>query len=170
MQLRIIYDYCKELEPFIMFDAKLENGEIVSCVGHEWHCCDPKCKCYLTNIMVHDSDSGDRLAQIIYGWRNYEYYRKERFCKNEIKEFSSGYLSPIGPRNEHSTTILASFKLWLSSKREQKIKLFTERYKQFKAFAKSKDFDEIADFKMFLYIINRLAKTGRLDELILKSE
>ena len=83
MEQMLIYEYCPELRPFIIFDAELANGEKISFVGHEYHCLDPKCDCYLTNIMIHEVSTGDRITQIIYGWRYYAYYKKERFLNRK---------------------------------------------------------------------------------------
>ena len=63
MEIRAIYDFCPELKTFITFDAKLDNGKTIPCVGHEWHCCDPECDCYLVNIMIDEANSGERLTQ-----------------------------------------------------------------------------------------------------------
>lgn len=169
MEQMLIYKYCPELSPFILFDAELSNGVKISCVGHEYHCLDPKCDCYLTNIMIHEVNTGERITQVIYGWRYYAYYKKERFLKDDIKGFINGDLSYLEERNDKNIAILAGFKTWLLTEREQKIKKFNERYKQFRVLAKSKIYDANRETRVFINSIHELEKAGKLEELIFGS-
>ena len=120
--------------------------------------------------MIHESGTGARLTQIIYGWRNYDYYKKEMFCKTDIDGFINGDLSFLEPRNEQSRAILSGFKSWLSIDKEQKVALFTARYKQFKVAAKDKDHNEDNEWKAFFESVHEVAKAGKLEEFISRSK
>jgi hypothetical protein len=170
MEIRAIYDFCPELKTFITFDAKLGNGKTIPCVGHEWHCCDPECDCYLVNIMIDEANSGERLTQITYGWRNYAYYRKERFYEEDIRGFINGNLSFMEQRSEGNKGILAGFKTWLSSGYKQKVELFNKRYKQFKVICKSNDYDKEKELEEFFNAMHEVAKAGKLEEFIFNTK
>lgn len=131
MYLRLLDDIVEGLEPFILFEVPFANHNM-HCVGYEWYCTDRKCDCRMAHVMVHDANTGDRVAHILYGWCDYKYYRQQKFLKSDINEFIHGGLSPDELLTAPKEAVLKGFQEWLCTDRMKKDRLFMQRYKKFK--------------------------------------
>lgn len=131
MSIRPFYHLHPEQPPFILFNVDL-NGRKLSCVGLDWHCCDSTCNCSLSNIMIHDADTGEKLTQLIYGWQPFKYYLKEGFIATDARSFTRGMIDYAHSHDKEATAILQGFQRWLSLDKDKKDRLFENRYEEFK--------------------------------------
>lgn len=131
MYVRFLDDIVAGLEPFILFDVPFANHNM-PCIGYEWYCTDRKCDCRMAHVMVHDANTGDRLAHILYGWQDYKYYRQKKFLKSDINDFIHGGLSIDEPITAPKEAVLKAFRKWLIIGKTEKDRLFMQRYKKFK--------------------------------------
>jgi len=147
MQIQSIHTLCNT-PPFIEFEVS-DGTNTILCQGYEHYCCDLSCNCQLVNIMIHEAakpnsttkanandnnitTTGKYLTRILYGWRPYKHYVKERFFKSDCKGMVEGHLDLLEPKTNQNKAILKGFRLWLQKNKKQNDNLFAERYKQFR--------------------------------------
>lgn len=122
----------KDAEPFITFDAEGGAGQIISYVGYEFICTNPKCDCQSISIGVSTVGGKYILTYINYGWRNYEYYINYGHSEDYARELTQGRVDKKGAATEQDRLILLGFRRWLIKNKALNDRLIADRYKDVK--------------------------------------
>lgn len=148
MGAELIYDLSKDTQPFVAFETAIKPKQIISCVGYEFICSNPKCDCQLVTIGIYQRGNKNVLTYISYGWRDYDHYVSKGHTKEDAKALTQGKLSDSQPETEQNKGILLAFREWLSKNKAQNNQIFAERYKQFKSAVRNKQMSKARNLKL----------------------
>jgi len=168
MGTELIYDLNKDIQPFVAFEVEIKPKQIISCVGYEFICSNPKCDCQLVHVGIYEKGSRKVLTYIIYGWHDYNHYVSKGHAKEEAKAFTQGKLSDSQPEAELNKSILLAFREWVSKNKAQNNQIFAERYKQFKSAVRNKQMSKAKNVKLkkFFSMMLELFGEEKVEEFI----
>ena len=126
MGSELIYHTNRDVQPFIEFDVEIKPNQMLSCVGYEFICANPKCDCQLVHIGIYEVGSDKVLTYISYGWRDYEYYLSRGQTKEEATGYVEGKIKDSRTETEVNKRILVAFREWLSENKVQNNQIFAE--------------------------------------------
>jgi len=148
MSTELVYDSCKDTEPFITFEVEIKPKQIISCVGYELVCSNPKCDCHLIDIAICEKGSKDIITYISYGWRDYDYYISRGHSRNDAKDSVLGKLRDSEPKTEHNKSILLAFRGWLSENKASNDQIIADRYERFKSAVRNRQMSKARNLKL----------------------
>ena len=148
MGSELIYHTNGDIKPFIAFDVEIKPNQMVSCVGYEFICANPKCDCHEVHIGIHEVGSKKVLTYISYGWRDYEYYLSKGNSKSDAKGCIEGMIKDAKSETEQNQRILLGFRKWLSKDKAQNDQIFAERYKNFKDAVRNRQMSKAKNAKL----------------------
>lgn len=168
MGKEIIYNLCQGTEPFIIFDVEIKPKQIISCIGYELVCSNPKCDCHLIDIAVCKQGTKDVITYINYGWRDCDYYISRGHTKNDAIDSIQGKLPDYEPKTEENKSILLAFREWLSKNKTQKDQIIADRYEQFKSIVRNRQMSKARNVKLkkFFSMMHELFGERKVEEFI----